>query len=72
MPNLLAHKIFELVEQADGGFIVRVSAPGELPAVAGRFTTRADAEGWIFAERMRQDAALIGTGMLKPGSQDVA
>ena len=72
MPNLLSHKQFELVEQADGSFSVRVSSPGELPVLAGRFATRADAEGWMFAERMRQDAALIGTSILKGGMQDVA
>lgn len=72
MPNLLSQKQFELVEQADGSFAVRVSSPGELPMLSGHFTTRADAEGWMFAERMRHDAALIGTSILKGGTQDVA
>lgn len=71
MPGLLPHKLFALVEQADGSFAVRVSSPGELPVLSGRFATQADAEGWIFAERMRQDAALIGTRILKGGAQDV-
>jgi hypothetical protein len=72
MPSLLSHKQFALVEQADGSFAVRISSPGGLPLLRGRFATRADAEGWMFAERMRQDAQLIGTEMLKGGAQDVA
>jgi hypothetical protein len=49
--------IYRMFRRDDGGFSVEVTRPGNLPLMAGGFTSEADADAWIAQDKRLWDAA---------------